>query len=77
MGRNLRLEYEHGNRVDHGRNGPGDEAALRLGTALLHLLLGLLLALLDLFLTCAGLTAVPGTADTKIAKISFPCMPPT
>jgi hypothetical protein len=58
MGRNLRLENEHWNRVDHGRYGPGDEASLRLGTALLRLLLGLLLALLHLLLARAGLAAL-------------------
>jgi hypothetical protein len=56
MGRKKRLEQEEGRRIDNRRNGPGDNAALRLlFTLLLLLRLGCLLALLRLFGLLAGL----------------------
>ena len=59
MGRNRRLEDEHRRLIDHCGDRSNDGATLGLIVAALsHLLLGLLLALLDLLASWAALTAL-------------------
>jgi hypothetical protein len=62
----ISLEDEHRRRVDHGGNRPDDCAALGLVVAALRdLLLGLLLALLDLFAAGAALTTLRFTGKRR------------